>query len=549
MSNASREKRFYRLFVIFSMSFAVLIILFFAYRMLFSRSSTKKYSDPVISSTCQRGNILDRNGEIIATSIPYLMVIANPRQIVEKESSALKLSQILGVPYETVLSSLSVDSGYRVLKRKIDSSQYDSLKSRLSDAGLLGPVYIQRYDGRFYPSGFHGAQIIGFTDVDGNGIEGIEMAFDSILKAYPTVGRETSVGNDVYLTIDMQLQYLCDSVIQTMCEEHDPDYAVLILQDARTGEILSSVSYPWYNPNNYNLSTEDSLQNKAFAFMYEPGSVFKIFSLAACLEAGTADFTTEYECTGSRTFVTDSRQSVTITCHEPHGVIDYEGMIAKSCNGAISNWALQTSNEEFYNGLEDFHFSTEYDIPLFNASGSLSSPENWSYRSKSTISFGQEMMATPLQLANAATVFTNQGILLEPQLILKTVSQDGIISNQAKRTELNQTVSAETASKVLLAMKKATEKGGTAIKTSVAGLEVAAKTGTAEILNSDTGAVTASTLAVFPADDPMYIVYIAASNPKGSTIWGANIASPAIGNLIDDMVSAGKLKSLEYKLP
>lgn len=545
MSNASRGKGFYRFFIFLSIAFAFLLLLHYAYLMLFSSSNAKTYEDPAVSVQGKRGTIMDRNGEILAISVPYLQVVANPRMIKDPAKASEQLSGILGMPYDTVYSQLTATNAYQVLKRRISLDQKERLRTQLRERSLLGAVSIQQYLGRSYPSNFHAAQIIGFTDIDGNGIEGIELAMDEFLKSEPALGREISYGDDVYLTLDMQLQYLCDSVVQEMCETHSPDYAVLVLMDAKTGDILASVSYPWYNLNSYSQSTEEQRQNKSFAFMYEPGSVFKVFSLASCLQAGEADFDELYNCTGSHVFVTDTGRTLTINCHEPHGLIDYAGMIKKSCNGAISNLALQTDDSAFYSYLKAFHFGAKYDIELYNASGVLSAPDDWSYRSKPTISFGQEMMATPLQLAAAATVFTNSGVLLQPHIISRIITQDGE-ETAFSRTELGSAVSPETAQKVLEAMIQATKEGGTAIKTSVEGLEVAAKTGTAEILDSKTGAVTASTLAIFPADDPQYIVYVAASNPKGSTIWGANIASPAIGSLIDAMVSAGKLKNKRY---
>ena len=545
MSKSSGGKTFYRVFTALVLAFSLVVLVYFAVLMTGSGASRKTYSDPVVSSVLRRGTIYDRNGQILALDIPYLQVSANPRQITDPEGAAAVCAGLLGITTSDAYEKLSAGNAYQVLKRKIDYSQKDRIVRTLKEAGLWGAVYIEEYEGRYYPSNFHASQILGFTDTDGNGIEGIELAMDSVLSAVPELGKQVSYGSDVYLTLDINLQYLCDSVIQDMCAEHDPDYAVLILMDAKSGDILASVSYPWYNPNSYNLSTDDQRQNKAFAFMYEPGSVFKVYSLATCLEAGQADFDTPYTCTGTHNFVTPGGRTLTISCHEAHGTLDYQGMIGKSCNGAIANWALQTDDDLFYRGLCAFHFAGRYDVGLYNASGTLASPEDWSFRSKPTISFGQEMMATPLQLTAAATVFTNGGVLLSPRLVEKTVSPDGT-ETVNPNTDLGQVVSAETAAKVLEAMKTATQSGGTAIKTSVEGLEVAAKTGTAEILNSATGAVTASTLAIFPADDPMYIIYIAASNPKGSTIWGANIAAPAIGSLIDAMVSAGRVPNTLY---
>lgn len=514
---------------------------------MFGSTFTPSYKDPVVSTSYQRGTIYDKNGQILAISVPYCQVIANPRNIKNKESAASFMSFLLGLPYDSLLQTFNKNTAYAVLKRKIPIEQIPTLKEKVKEANLSNAITIEQYTARSYPSNFHGAQVIGFTDIDSNGLEGIELSLNSYLNASPVINQNISYGHDVYLTLDIQLQYLADSIMQNMCQIHDPDYAVLMVMDATNGEILASTSYPWYNLNSYNNSTEDQRQNKVFTFAYEPGSVFKVFSLATTLEANQADFSTPYVCTGSKTFKIGN-QSLTINCHEPHGVLDAAGMIKASCNGAIATWALETDSEVFLNTLKSLHFGSNYpSLELYNASGLLSDISSWSFRSKPTISFGQEMSATPLQLTTAATIFANDGQLLMPQIISKIVDQKQNVIYQAQKQVQGQIISKEVADYVKDAMVKATEEGGTAIKVSVPGIKVAAKTGTAERLGSNDGSVTASTLALVPADDPKYIIYIAASNPKGDTIWGANIASPAIGELIEDMISCGYLKSQEYK--
>jgi cell division protein FtsI (penicillin-binding protein 3) len=229
-------------------------------------------------------------------------------------------------------------------------------------------------------------------------------------------------------------------------------------------------------------------------------------------------------------------------------------MIQKSCNGAISNWARQTNPFDFYTLLGKFGFNKSYDIDLPSKSkGTIADPAKWSGRSQATISFGQELSTTALHLVTAATAFTNGGDLLVPHLILarskgNATGEKGTVLYKRERTIQGHVLDESVAADILSYMQSATEKGATAINAAVDGVAVGAKTGTAQILNSLTnsyadGTVLASTMAIVPVNDPKYIIYIAAGNPKGNTIWGSNIAAPAIGEIITALVSQGKLMS------
>lgn len=545
MGKASGNKRFYKLFGFFSLALALAVLARFFYLMAPPGRRPRTYRDPEVSTELARGRIVDRDGRILAMDIPALRVAADPRRVEDPASAARGLSPVLGVPEEELEERLRRGSAYSVLLRRLDNGKKAALDEALGRLGLEGAVYTEPIAARFYPYGFHATQIIGFTDPDLNGLEGVELAFDKNLRAVPRLGPGPSWGDTVQLTLDMELQCVCDSIVQEMAEAHDPDWAVLVLLDARTGEVLASVSHPWRNPNLLASPSPESLQNKSFAFMVEPGSVFKVFSLAACLEAGSPAVLEPFDCRGRNVLETPLGREVAINCHEPHGTVDYKKMVALSCNGAAASYALGTPDEEFYEILRRFHFGEAYDLGLPNAPGRLSPPEAWSFRSKPTIAFGQEMMATGLQLASAATALCGGGLLKEPVLVRSVTDAEGrTVCSPPSRPPV-QVVSASTAAKVLEAMETAAQEGGTAVRAAACGVRVAAKTGTAEILSSPSGAVTASTLAIFPADDPAYIVYIAASNPKGGDIWGANIASPAVGRLVEALCGMGRLAPSE----
>jgi cell division protein FtsI (penicillin-binding protein 3) len=211
---------------------------------------------------------------------------------------------------------------------------------------------------------------------------------------------------------------------------------------------------------------------------------------------------------------------------------------------------MQTDEDLFYSLLNRFGFNRSYDIALPSRTRSyIADPSSWSGRSEATISFGQELSTTALHIATAATAFTNGGELLQPHLILqRNEANGGPITYRRERTAIERVISREVANSLLLAMEEATKSGGTARSVAVGGVRVGAKTGTSQILNPETnsyedGTVLASTLAIVPLDNPKYIIYVAAGNPKGDTQWGSNIAAPAIGKIIESLVSQGKVVS------
>jgi cell division protein FtsI (penicillin-binding protein 3) len=545
----SQSKRVYHIFL--TATFAALFIL--AFRLLFviiPGTKTKKYEDPIVSEHVVRGTIYDRNGRILAIETPYTSLYFHLSKMKDVKHTASLLSPYLGMSVDEITRQASRYTTYALIKKKLDDTSVPMLSKVIADNGLSQEVSLESHTGRTYPASFHASQLIGFVDGQSHGLEGIEDTEDDNLSPLPAVGsKDITYGQDITLTLDVDIQYLLDLQLQSIANTHHPDYAAGIVLDAKNGDILAMGSYPWYDASDLSSSTETSRINHAANYLYEPGSVFKIFSLAADMEIGQADFSTPFVCDGSYTF-----SGITINCHEPHGVVTPREMIAKSCNGAIANWSRQTDPRLFYGKLCDFGFDGSYDIDLPSRSRArLRDPSQWSERSEATLSFGQELSVTALHLAVAATTFANGGTLVKPHLLLRRsegtpTGDKGKVVYERKKETGAQVVSSEVASQILSFMQTATEEGGTAVKARVPGVQVAAKTGTAQILNPETnsyadGSVLASTIALVPADDPAYIIYIAAGNPKGDTIWGANIASPAVGKIIRGLVSQGKLVS------
>lgn len=539
------RKRIFSFFIFLT----ILIVLLIAIRLLFiylaDENKNKNYVNPNISSEIIRGNITDRNGNLFAIQTPVYSLYFSLRNISDIEEAADLVAPFIGMNRNEIIAQAGKYTTYALIKRNINSFIVDELQTSIKETGFQNGIIIEKTQGRTYPATFHLSQIIGFTNIDNKGIEGIEYSYDDILSPYPEYEKDITCGDNIELTIDMDIQYLLDVQVQNIAYEHYPDYIMAMIMDAKSGEILASTSYPWYDLNNYQYSNFTERMNRNISYNFEPGSVFKIYSLAIFMEHGI-DTNTPFYCDGSVTLENNGIK-YTITCHEKHGEVTGREMIAKSCNGAVATWALEIDDETFYKALLSFGFNFKYDIGLTGVTrGSLSRPSVWSHRSKSTISFGQEISTNALQVVTAATALTNGGKLIKPSLIKSITSHDGklIYKNEKEETEV---ISPEVASALLSYMQTAVE-SGTASKAKVNGTTVGAKTGTAQIINEETmsyedGTNLASTLAVVPIDNPKYIIYFAASSPKGDSIWGANVAAPSVANIINGLISQGKISS------
>ncbi len=508
----------------------------------------RTYQDPVVSKRVVRGTIYDRNGRILSIETASYNIYFRLSQIKDLEATARLISPFLSMSVQEITEKASHYKSYAFISGGIGEREAKEIKELVQREGMANAVEIEKQYGRSYPASFHASQTIGFVNGENQGLEGIEYSQNDKLFPTPSLGTtDPTYGEDVTLTLDIDVQYLLDLEMQRIALEHLPDYAMGIVMDAKSGDLLAISSYPWYDTNSFSTSSEESRINHAVNYLFEPGSVFKVFSLCALMEIGQADFSTPFQCDGSFTF-----DGITISCHEKHGTVTPKEMIAKSCNGAIANWALQTDSNLFYELLCKLGCNSFYDIGLPSKSQArLADISKWSLRSKPTISFGQEVLVSALHLATSATTLANGGTLLRPHLILRNSEsldgrEPGKVTYERKIEQGGNLFSDEIAKNVLQYMHAATQRGGTATLASVEGINVSAKTGTAQLYNPETksyrdGGNLASTLALVPTENPRFIIYIAAGNPKGNTIWGANIAAPAVGKVIEGLASQGKI--------
>ena len=537
-----------RFFTLLIILLFVIVLIRLGFIMLPLYQQTKTYENPKVAQRVVRGTLYDRNQRILAIQTPYWGVYFHLNAIDDLQFVSEVVAPYVQMSPQAIMQRASNYTTYAQIQAQIDENMVQPLLDAIQRNNLHGQVNVEKRLGRTYPGGFHASQLIGFINNEQEGIEGLELSQERYLNPYPNVGiQDTTYGEDITLTIDMDIQYALDVQLQQIANEHHVDYAMAMVMDATNGDILAVGSYPWFDSNNRSASSVEQRKNQAVNHLFEPGSVFKLFSMASILELGEADTTTPFQCDGSYTFRAGS-SDVTINCTSAHGSVDVTSMIAQSCNGAISHWALQTDRNNFYSMLSSLGFTKSWDIDLpSRANASIAPPQRWSARSAPTIAFGQEMLTTALHLVVAATAFSEEGDLLLPHLILKRT--DPVSQNTTylrERTVTDHIFSSDTTSMIREGMHEATLSGGTGSRAAVEGIDIGIKTGTAQLWNPETksydqSSFLASSLALVPIEAPRYIIYVGAGNPKGTTIYGANIAAPAIRNIIQSMISQGKL--------
>ena len=526
-------------FIIFgSITILISIIIIWRYFSLMVLQKTPATATTT-STTVERGPILDRNGRILAiqnqldsveTWIPY---------IEDPEETAQLLSDALDLDYRELLSDLTTRRGSMWIKRKITPTESEAVKA-LQDQDLLPGVYLRKEYGRNYPKQKLASHILGYTGTDNIGLDGLEYTMNDILSPDPGLTDQSELyGNQLFLTIDSNIEFFAEKYAAEALVEHKAESVMIVVMDAKNADLLACASVPDFDPNTFYEYSEEDRKNRAFSMAYEPGSVMKVFSISSFLELGGIGLNSHFYCGGS--YQNDAFPNP-IGDLGVYGDLTPAGIIKYSSNVGAAYASETVSEDDFYQMLRSLGFGSQTQMPVpGESSGLLRSPDRWSARSKPTIAFGQEMLVSAVQMATAATVFSNDGVLLKPHIIDKILSPDGKTIENIQREPVHRVFSPQTAQAMLLMMETATEEGGTAHRLRTDGLRISAKTGTSQVIDPQTGTYSdenfiASCLAIFPTDDPQLIIYVVIQNPKGASYYGGRIASPIAKQIIDETV-------------
>ena len=528
-----------RLGTIFIIAAVVVLLIIWRYvsLMLLTPDDIRSRSN---SAVVERGPILDRNGRVLAMQTKLDSVTAWIPDIDDPGATANLLAVALGMRDDDIRSTFSDRQGFAYIKRKISNTEADAVRT-LIDSGLTPGIQLIAESTRTYPEQQTAASLLGIVDIDNRGLEGLELEYDEILSpAAEDASRGDVYGNQLFLTIDLHLQYAAERLAAEAAAEQKADSVMILAMDARTGEMLAMAGTPAFNPNTFTRYPVSERLNRPTAIAYEPGSVFKVFSISAILELGAVNPITTFFCNG---FYEHPDILEPIDCLGVHGEVGLLEIIKYSCNAGAAYASEAIDAMPFYELLSMFGFGqvTALHFPG-ESNGLFQTTDLWSSRTKPTLAFGQEISVTALQVVTAATVFANDGVLLEPRLIKKIVSAEGDILENYDPTPVARVISPETASAMLLMMEQATLPGGTATRAHVDGVRMSAKTGTAEVYSVESGGYSedrfiASCLAIFPTDAPQIIVYVAILNPSAGETYGGRIAAPIVKAMAEELIA------------
>jgi len=487
----------------------------------------------------RRGNILDRNGEPLAVSTPVDSVWVNPKILLQSPSDIEPIANVLGVEADEIERRLTQRSTREFvwLRRRLNPRVAAEI-----EALALPGVSLQKEYRRFYPAGEVTSHVIGFTNIDDIGQEGLELAYNDWLQGKPGLKRiirdrlgrtvehvelirESIPGHDLNLTIDRRLQYLAYRELKSTVLKHGARSGSVVLLDVKTGEVLAMVNQPSYNPNNSGFDT-DGLRNRAITDVFEPGSVMKPFAVASALETGRWTPSTPIDTTPGRINISGH----TISDHHNYGPIDLTRLITKSSNVAATKVALDLEPEHMWNTYDRFGFGdvTGTGFPGESA-GVLRNHRRWRRVEQATLSYGYGISVTVLQLAEAFAAIADEGRLRRPSLVMGATNPPASILDP------------KIARQVAAMLETVTGPEGTGKKARVENYRVSGKTGTSRKASAAGYAsrYIASFAGFAPSSDPRLVAVAVINDPSGDVYYGGLVAGPLFSN-----VMAGALRLL-----
>ncbi|MCL7928879.1 peptidoglycan D,D-transpeptidase FtsI family protein [Halomonas llamarensis] len=481
-----------------------------------------------------RGMITDRNGEPLAISTPVVTLWANPQKLTEDPVRRVVLAQALGMnllDFEARLTRFSQHE-FMYLRRHMTPQA----AQHILDLRTPG-VYAQQEYKRYYPAGEVAAQLLGVTNVDDVGQEGLELAYQSYLAGHPGqrrvlkdrrgrlirelgVVKEAEPGGELTLAIDQRLQYMAYRELRAAVAEHRADGGVVVMMDARNGEVLAMANLPSYNPNNRAGLDPRGLRNQAVVDVFEPGSVVKPLAMAAVLESSQFDLATVVDTSPGWMRLDE------FTIHDisNYGKLDLAGVLEKSSNIGMSKLALalgDTAIWEKYNNL-GFGHNPGTGFPG-ESSGSLPAPIRWSRSEKAALSYGYGLSVSALQLASAYTAIANDGVRLPPSLLRLTQAPEGIPS-----------IEPDVANDLLHILETSIGPYSGGRRARVEGYRVGGKTGTARktgVSGYTDNAYRSVFAGVAPISDPRIVTIVMIDYPKAGEIYGGAVAAPVFSSV------------------
>jgi cell division protein FtsI (penicillin-binding protein 3) len=498
--------------------------------------------------TPERGAIYDRNGKPLAMSIQVDSAFAVPSEIADENLAARLLSGVVNKPQEEIEARFESSRSFAWIARKLPPEKADAI----SKLNLKG-IYLQKENQRFYPKRDLAAHVLGFVDVDEKGLSGIERELDSQIRGkserivvmadakqrwFDGGEAKRERGASVVLTLDEKIQYIAERELAAAIAKTRSLAGTVIVMNPNTGEILALASWPKFNPNKAGDAPSENWMNRAVSAIYEPGSTFKLITLAAALDQGITRPDEVFDCENGAVYISGHR----IRDHKPFGMLTVSDILAKSSDVGAIKIALRLGAPRFYDYVRAFGFGSLTGVELPYESRGRVEPLDWKPVSTAAISMGQEVGVTPMQLVTAVSAIANGGLLYKPHVVSQLRRGDKVLHEEGPLTtaEPKRVVRPETAA-TLRQLMEGVVLHGTGPLAHLDGWTSAGKTGTAQKIDPTTGRYSptqyiASFTGFTPINNPAVTILVSLDSPVGLH-EGGDVAAPVFKRIAEQVLA------------
>jgi cell division protein FtsI (penicillin-binding protein 3) len=499
--------------------------------------------------TPERGAIYDRNGRPLAMSVPVDSAFGVPAEIADEHLAARLLSGVVGVPQEVLLARFESSRSFVWISRKLPPEKAEAI----SKLNLKG-IYLQKENQRFYPKRDLAAHVLGFVDLDEKGLMGIERELDSQIRGkserivvmadarqrwFDGGEAQRERGASVVLTLDEKIQYSAERELAAAMAKTHAAAGTVIVMNPNTGEILALANWPKFNPNKANDAPAETWMNRAVSAIYEPGSTFKLITLAAAFDQGITRPEEVVDCENGAVYISGHR----IRDHEPFGLLSVADILARSSDVGAIKIALRLGGPKFYDYIRAFGFGALTGVALpYESRGRVERLEDWKPISVGSISMGQEIGVTPVQLITAVSAIANGGLLYKPQIVAELRRGEKVLPAEGSLAPADpkRVIRPETAA-TLRQLMEGVVLHGTGPLARLDGWTSAGKTGSAQKIDPNTGRYSptqfvASFTGFAPINNPAVTILVSLDSPVGLR-EGGQVAAPVFKRIAEQVLA------------
>ncbi len=562
--NALRGKRL-RIFAIVLLAWAAVVIGRLVELQLVQgqryRARAQRQQERRVEVSGRRGSIVDREGRDLAVSVEVPSVYAIGDEIEDAAGAAALLAPLVRAPREKIFARLSQAKGFVWIARKLEPAVADQIR-----AAKLPGIHFVAEPRRFYPKGSLAASVLGYVGLDDRGLSGLEYSYEKAIAGKPgeivaltdarrstygeaeTAGRPAQEGAALTVSLDSGMQFAAERELESTMRELDAKSGSVVLMDPWNGEILAMASAPGFDPNQYGRFPAETRRNRAIADAYEPGSTFKIVTGATALERGLIRLDEVIE-TGHG-MIRIGRVTISEDKHHDYGSLTLAGVFEHSSNIGIIRVGLRLGPERLFEGASAFGIGRPTGVDLPGEAGGIFRPlSRWSSLSNASISMGQEVALTALQLARVAAVVANGGLLVQPRLVTSVRRPDGRVERPAAAAPVR-VISEETAQSLRTILAGVVERG-TGTTAAIPGFSVAGKTGTAQKAGPggyQKGRYVPNFVGFVPVDHPRVVAVVVVEEPKGK-YYARDVAAPLFARVVTQALDILRIAPAEQRLP